>query len=49
MAFKNLKTLLKKNLLILKRAYILTLIEILSPIIVMLILLLMNSKFETES
>ena len=49
MAFKNMKTLLKKNLLILKRAYILTLIEILSPIIVMLILLLMNSKFETES
>ena len=44
-----MKTLLKKNLLILKRAYILTLIEILSPIIVMLILLLMNSKFETES
>ena len=48
MSFQIFKALLKKNLLILKRTYILTLIELFSPMIVILILLLTNSKFETE-
>ena len=48
MSFHNFKALLKKNLLILKRTYILTFVELFSPLIVMLILLLTNSKFETE-
>ena len=49
MVFQNIKTLLKKNILILKSKYILTLVELLSPLIVMIILLITNSKFETEN
>ena len=48
MSFHHLRALLKKNLLILKRTYILTFFEIVSPIITMLILLFTNSKFETK-
>ena len=48
MSLNNFKALLKKNLLILKSTYILTFIELFSPMMVMLILLLINSKFETE-
>ena len=48
MSFQIFKALLKKNLLILKRTYILTFIELFSPMIVILILLITNSKFETE-
>lgn len=48
MSCHHFKALMKKNILILKRTYILTFFELFSPIIVMLILLLTNSKFETE-
>ena len=48
MSFHHFKALIKKNILILKRTYILTFFELFSPIIVMLVLLLTNSKFETE-
>ena len=48
MSFHHFKALLKKNFLILKRTYILTFFEIVSPMIVMLVLLLTNSKFDTE-
>ena len=48
MSLNNFKALLRKNLLILKSTYILTFIELFSPMMVMLILLLINSKFETE-
>ena len=48
MSCNHFTALLKKNLLILKRTYILTIVELFSPMIVMLILLLTNSKFETE-
>ena len=48
MSFHHLKALFKKNILILKGTYILTLFELMSPLIVMLVLLLTNSKFETE-
>ena len=48
MSFHHFKALIKKNLLILKRTYILTFFELFSPLIVMLVLLLTNSKFETE-
>ena len=48
MSFHHLKVLLKKNLLILKRTYILTFFEIVSPIITIFILLFTNSKFETK-
>ena len=48
MSFHHFKALLKKNVLILKRTYILTFFELFSPMIVLLVLLLTNSKFETE-
>ena len=48
MSFHNFIALLKKNFLVLKRTYILTFFEIASPILTLLILLLTNSKFETE-
>ena len=48
MSFHHFNALLKKNLLILKSTYILTFFEIFTPTITMLILLLTNSKFETE-
>ena len=48
MSCHHFKALLNKNFLILKRTYILTIFEIVSPMIVFLVLLLTNSKFETE-
>ena len=48
MSFHHFKALLKKNVLILERTYILTFFELFSPMIVLLVLLLTNSKFETE-
>ena len=48
MACYHLGILLKKNLKILKRSYILTFFEIFSPVLVMLILWLTKSKFKTE-
>ena len=45
----HLRALLKKNLLIFKSTYILTIIELLSPIIVMLLLLGLKSLFDTEN
>ena len=48
MACYHLGILLKKNLKILKRSYILTFFEIFSPILVMLILWLTKSKFKAE-
>ena len=48
MSCHHFKALLNKNFLILKRTYVLTIFEIVSPMIVFLVLLLTNSKFETE-
>ena len=48
MSFHHFRALIKKNILILKRTYILTFFELFSPMIVMLVLLLTNSKFETK-
>ena len=45
----HLKALLKKNLLVSKSTIILTIIEILSPIIIMLCLLGLKSLFEIEN
>ena len=48
MSLFHLKALLKKNLLIMKRTYIITIIEISSPIIVMILFWRLNSLFKTE-
>ena len=48
MSLFHLKALLKKNLLIMKRAYIISIIEILSPIIVMILFWRLDSLFKTE-
>ena len=48
MSLFHLKALLKKNILIMKRAYILSIIEILSPIIVMILFWRLNALFKTE-
>ena len=48
MSSSHFKALLKKNLLILKRTYILSLIEILSPIIIMILFWRLNLLFEIE-
>ena len=45
----HLKALLKKNLLVSRRTFILTLIEILAPIIIILCFLGLKSLFETEN
>ena len=49
MLSSHLKSLLKKNLLISKSTFILTLIEILSPILIMLGLLGLKSLFKIEN
>jgi len=46
MSFSHFRALIKKNLLILKRTYILTSIEILSPIIVMILFWRLNALFK---
>ena len=48
MSCLHFRALLKKNLIILRRTYILTFFEIFTPIITLLVLLITNSKFETE-
>ena len=48
MSLFHLKALLKKNLLIMKRTYIITIIEISSPIIVMILFWRLNTLFKTE-
>ena len=48
MSCLHFRALLKKNLIILRRTYILTFFEIFTPAITMLVLLIMNLKFETE-
>ena len=49
MSSSHFKALLKKNLLILKRTYILSIIEILSPIIIMILFWKLNDLFKTEN
>ena len=46
--FSHLRALLKKNLLIFKSTFILTTVEILSPIVVMLLLLGLKTLFDKE-
>ena len=49
MSFTHFKALIKKNLLISKRTYILTLIEVLSPIIIMILFWRLTALFKTEN
>ena len=49
MSFSHFKALIKKNLLIAKRKFIMTLIELLLPIIVMILFWRLNSLFEIEN
>ena len=49
MSSSHFKALLKKNLLILKRTYILSIIEILSPIIIMILFWRLKSLFKNEN
>ena len=49
MSFSHFKALIKKNLLIAKRKFIMTLIELLLPIIVMILFWRLNSLFELEN
>jgi amino acid permease len=49
MLLSHFKALLKKNLLILKRTYILSVIEILSPIIIMILFWRVKAFFKNEN
>jgi hypothetical protein len=49
MSSSHFKALLKKNLLILKRTYILSVIEILSPIIIMILFWRLKAFFKNEN
>ena len=49
MSISHFFSLFKKNIIILKRTYILTSIELISPILVLLLFYLFKSLFKTES